>query len=203
MHKLPKEAADQHGESVKAKGSTSIRVSNSPGYLCHISSTAEFQCRPELVFSLFANPDNTGVFRDIKKVTSRQVIREDPDGYRVLEIEQLAEVKVLWRPVQVKTALLVTEDPRDPEDLKIDFKLRHSDVLSNFTGGWRLQPFQTTGSLPQACTRVSLEQDVTPRGVPSFLAHVPVLGSTLRDICVRAVRRTLEDVESAIHKSGG
>lgn len=37
-------------------------------------------------------------------------------------------------------------------------------------------------------------------GVPSFLAHVPVLGSTLRDICVRAVRRTLEDVESAIHK---
>ena len=70
--------------------------------------------------------DNTGVFRDIKRVTSRTVLSEQPDGLKVVEVEQMGEVRILWRTVQFRTLLKVTEDARDPEELTTAFDLIRS-----------------------------------------------------------------------------
>ena len=66
--------------------------------------------------------DNTGVFRDVKEVLSRTVLTEQ-DGYKVVEIEQLGEVRIMWHQVQFKTKLTVTEDGRDPDNLTTIFEL--------------------------------------------------------------------------------
>lgn len=39
-----------------------------------------------------------------------------------------------------------------------------------------------------------LEQEVLPRGVPPFLARVPVLGGLLRGASLRAIKRLVEDM---------
>ena len=44
-------------------------------------------------------------------------------------------------------------------------------------------------------------QTTCPAGVPSFLAQMPVLGSALRGICVRAVERMIEDIEAVVDRT--
>lgn len=73
--------------------------------------------------------DNTGIFRDIKKVTSRTVLEEDTKGLKVVEVEQMGEVRILWKMVQFRTLLKVTEDARDPENLTTQFELIRSVSL--------------------------------------------------------------------------
>ncbi|KAK9795571.1 hypothetical protein WJX73_003470 [Symbiochloris irregularis] len=197
---LPEAPDNVGGETSKRAGKHNITVSNVRGYLCHISSHGTYDCPPGLIFALFTNPDNTGIFRDIKKVTSRTVLKEDTDGLKVVEVEQMGEVRILWKMVQFRTLLKVTEDARDPENLSTQFELIRSDVLGRFNGGWHLQPLRRKNSEEVIGTTLRLEQDVTPRGVPSFLKHMPVLGHVLRGICVRAVQRLLEDISAAVAK---
>ena len=66
------------------------------------------------------------MFRDVKEVTSRTVLREQPDGLKVVKVEQLGEVRIMWRTVQFKTLLTVTEDARDPDNLSTHFELIRS-----------------------------------------------------------------------------
>lgn len=63
------------------------------------------------------------MFRDIKRVTSRKVIQNDPAGLKVVEIEQLGETWLLWMHVEFRTRLTVTEDSRDPNNLRTYFEL--------------------------------------------------------------------------------
>ena len=59
-------------------------------------------------------------------MTSRTVLREQTDGLKVVEIEQLGEVKILWHAIQFRTRLNITEDPRNPELLTTTFELIRS-----------------------------------------------------------------------------
>lgn len=196
-----KVCSQQQGRSRPQRGTTSIEISNARGYLCHISAAAEFiDSPPKLIFALFTNPDNTGVFRDIKRVTSRKVIQNDPAGLKVVEIEQLGETWLLWMHVEFRTRLTVTEDSRDPNNLRTYFELISSDVLNKFNGSWHLQPLRQEGSAASLGTLVHLEQDVSPRGLPEFLKHVPVVSNVLKGVCARAVERLLDDVAIAAQR---
>lgn len=57
--------------------------------------------------------------------TIPQVKVHEP-GYKVIEVEQCGELRVLWISRIFRTYLDVTEDARDPECLKTDFKLLRS-----------------------------------------------------------------------------
>lgn len=54
-----------------------------------------------------------------------QVKHQEP-GYKVIEVEQCGELRVLWISRVFRTYLDVTEDARDAECLKTDFKLLRS-----------------------------------------------------------------------------
>eukprot|EP00884_Botryococcus_braunii_P014079 jgi/Botrbrau1/22672/Bobra.0132s0016.1 len=188
-----------NGHSTSDGNHYTIQVSNANGYLCHIHLECVFRCDPSYLFSIFTNPDNTRIFRDIKEVTSRTVLDDSTPGLKVVEVEQLGEAKILWLTQRFRTLLKVTEDARDPKKLVTTFSLIRSDILSRFNGCWTITPREDVSQKESCtCTFAVLEQDILPAGVPAFLKHVPVLGHALRGISVRAVKRLVEDIDRVI-----
>lgn len=65
--------------------------------------------------------DKARIFRDVKRVTRLTVMRERPLGLRIVELEQLGEVRILLKKLRHRTLLKLTEDYRDPGNLSIHF----------------------------------------------------------------------------------
>eukprot|EP00891_Asterochloris_glomerata_P008842 jgi/Astpho2/8842/Aster-x1544 len=187
---MPQLDSSQIGESFKQKGNEhTIKVSNADGYLCHVTMLCSFRATAQEIFAILSNPDNTGVFRDIKQQGGRTVMSEEDVGAgkrRVVMVEQKGETKV-------------TEDTSKPDNFYTKFELQQSDIMSRFHGTWAVKPESDDPASPR-CSAV-LEQEVLPKGVPSFLAQMPVLGSALRGICVRAVERMIEDIEAVVDRT--
>ncbi|KAK9918761.1 hypothetical protein WJX75_006665 [Coccomyxa subellipsoidea] len=202
LHALPEDQPGLSGESIeKGKGDRYvINVSNAKGYLCHIHMESKYDCPPEMLFAIFTNPDNTGVFRDIKKRGKRKVLELDPAGRKIVEVEQIGEAKVLFKMREFTTLLKVDEDARNPEELRTGFTLIRSDILSRFNGCWSMSPIRNAEGTEVVGTAATLEQDILPAGAPAFLKHVPLLGNALRGICVRAVKRMVEDLDNVLEK---
>ena len=180
----------------------SLSVSNgSRGHLARIRCVAFFPVSPEVIFAVLTNPDNSGVFRDVSDCCSRKLLNEEK-SLRVVEVEQLGKVRLggpgpLGREVTFRTRLRVTEDARGaPKKLTTRFELLGSDVLSTFDGTWTLEPKKDDeeGSGTTTTTAATLEQDVTPRGVPRWLKFVPLAGGAIKRACAGAVRRMVEDL---------
>jgi len=68
-----------------------LQVSNKSGYMCHIHLDANFDVAPEVLFRVFTHPNNAGVFRDVKTVKGRTVLK-DEDGMKEVEVEQVRPV---------------------------------------------------------------------------------------------------------------
>ena len=60
-------------------------------------------------------------------------MKQQEPGYKVIEVEQCGELRVLWISRIFNTYLDVTEDARDPECLKTEFSLLRSvSVISYY-----------------------------------------------------------------------
>ena len=199
----------------EAASNYSLAVSNGPrGHLARIRCVASFPVPPEVIYAVLTNPDNAGVFRDVADCSSRKLLIEEKEPQnallRVVEVEQLGKVRLLGREVLFRTKLRVTEDARaGPGRLSTRFELLRSDVLSTFDGTWTLEPFEEEGGGSGDCvmitTRATLEQDVTPKGVPRWLKFVPLAGGAVKRACAGAVRRMVEDlaaVADAVFREG-
>ena len=207
----------------EAASNYSLTVSNGPrGHLARIRCVAFFPVAPEAIYAVLTNPDNSGVFRDVADCCSRKILSEEAtegrpeNALRVVEVEQLGKVRLggpgpLGREVTFRTRLRVTEDARAaPAAMTTRFELLHSDVLSTFDGTWTLEPRGEeegeegggggggagggSGGRTTATTVATLEQDVTPRGVPRWLKFVPLAGGAVKRACAGAVRRMVEDL---------
>ncbi|KXZ49462.1 hypothetical protein GPECTOR_21g688 [Gonium pectorale] len=199
MRALPPPPTGLEGESKDKGKHYSVSVSNKAGYLCHVHVQADWPMPPSVPFAIFTHPDNSKLFRDIQRVGQRKVIRTEP-LYKEIQVEQLGEIQVLWMRRTYSTWLQVVEDMRDPDCLRTEFHLLRSDVLGKFSGKWELRSVRdpTTGQVI-GC-RGELHQDVLPKGMPSFLASLPVLGNVLRGISVRAVCRVMDDMNVVMDK---
>ncbi|KAF6266258.1 hypothetical protein COO60DRAFT_444350 [Scenedesmus sp. NREL 46B-D3] len=195
---LPDMPQSQEGTSTATGKGYTASVSNAAGYLCHIQLECKFDVPPEVIFEIFCHPDNAGAFRDIKCVGYRKVKQQQP-GFKVVEVEQCGELRVLWIHRVFKTYLDVTEDARDAECLKTEFTLLRSDLLSRFHGGWELRPIKDASGRVTGCHAV-LSQDVLPKGVPTFFAHLPVLGGLLRRVSLGTIQRLMEDILYIVKK---
>lgn len=198
LQPLPPSPARLAGETVVDKETYHIRVSTKAGYLCQVYMRTRFKVPPDVIFALFTHPDNSGAFRDIKAVPYRKVVEQAP-GWKVVEVQQVGELRILWMRPLFSTHMLVEEDARNPAVLITKFSLLKSDVLSKYNGRWELRPvFDNTGKA--IGTDAELHQNVMPKGVPSFMAHLPILGGILRKISVTAVERILQDFEYVTSK---
>ena len=199
----------------EAASNFSLTVSNGPrGHLARIRCVARFPVAPETIFAVLTNADNAGVFRDVADCCSREILSEEPKGnrsqnrensvalLRVVQVEQLGKVRLggpgpLGREVTFRTELRVTEDAREgPEKFSTRFELLRSDVLSTFDGTWTLETKVEEGHSEITTTVATLEQDVTPKGVPRWLKFVPLAGRAIKGACAGAVRRMVEDLAS-------
>ncbi|GBF94316.1 hypothetical protein Rsub_06938 [Raphidocelis subcapitata] len=193
--------AAQHGVSSSSAAHYKATVSNASGYMCRIQVECNFNVPPETLFEIFTHPDNSVAFRDIRKVGYRKVLSNRP-GHKIVEVEQVGSMRILWGLERSFTTLLrVEEDSRDPSCLLTKFDLVRSDVLAKFHGAWRIAP--VTDPVTGAVTgcRGHLEQEVLPRGVPPFLAHLPILGGRLRGASLNTIRRLVEDITTMVEKT--
>ncbi|GFR49873.1 hypothetical protein Agub_g11975 [Astrephomene gubernaculifera] len=199
IHALPPPPPGLAGSSSASGKNFDVTVSNKAGYLCHVHVTGNWPVPPEVPFAIFTHPDNSAIFRDIQRVGSRKVIKTEP-GYKEVQVEQLQDFQVLWLRRTYSTWLRVVEDTRDPDCLHITFELLRSDVLAKFGGSWRLEAVRDPASGRVVGCRGELVQDVLPKGMPSFMSRLPLLGGALRAISVRAVTRVMEDFNTALDK---
>lgn len=194
----------QRGTSIARGKQYQATVSNAAGYLCNIRVDCEFDVPPKFVFDVFCHPDNAGAFRDIKRVGYRKVVEASP-GFKRVEVEQCGELRVLWICRVFRTYLDVTEDAREPECLRTEFSLLRSDILSRFHGSWELRPVRDAASGAVTGCRAALTQDILPKGVPTFFAHLPVLGGLLRRVSLNTISRLMDDIVYIVkkYKAGG
>lgn len=150
------------------------------------------------MFAIYTYPDNSALFRDVKRVGDRKVLSSHP-GLKVVDVQQVGELRVLWIHRTYQTWLHVTEDSRDQSCLKIRFELMKSDVLAKFSGQWELYPIKDEAGVTVGCRGV-FEQDVLPAGMPPFMQRIPVLGGLLRGISAKAITRLMEDSNVAVAK---
>ena len=87
-----------------------IHISDKEGFLCHITLDADFHLTPEQLMTLFSNPDNSGVFRDIYAVPYREVLEDDGDGRQKVTVEQVSGFKFLVVPITFSTHLNVEKN---------------------------------------------------------------------------------------------
>eukprot|EP01023_Acetabularia_acetabulum_P011794 TRINITY_DN15494_c0_g3_i1.p1 TRINITY_DN15494_c0_g3~~TRINITY_DN15494_c0_g3_i1.p1 ORF type:complete len:287 (+),score=43.13 TRINITY_DN15494_c0_g3_i1:103-963(+) len=201
LEELPEVGEGFAGETTQKGEYYSLKVSNAAGYLCHISLDALLPCDPQLVYDVFRNPDNSKIFRDIKEQQGRKVLFEDPEGLRIVEVKQLAELKILkFLNFTFTTLLRVTEDERDADEIKLSFEMVSSDIMSRFCGGWSLKKEYPAKDNSKVWARCKLQQDVSPKGVPPWLKHVPVLGGLLRGTSAGAIRRVMQDLLQVIKR---
>lgn len=162
------------------------------GFLCHVTLRARVDLQPRDVFRIFANPDNSHIFRDINAVPYRKVLEDDGQGRQLVEIEQASGFKFLVIPVHFRTRLLVEQDE---QALTLKFRLAKRGTMKEFAGEWTLTPVKTKGDDGKETvtgTFVQLEQDVLPAFIPWFCGRI------LRAISVNAVRRLLEDLDRVV-----
>ena len=84
-----------------------IRVMDYEGFLCRITMDADFRLTPTQLMTVFSNPDNTGVFRDIYAVPYREVVEDDGEGRQKVIVEQVSGFKFLVVPITFSTHLNV------------------------------------------------------------------------------------------------
>ena len=79
------------------------------------------------------------------------------------------------------------------------------DILGRFQGDWHLYPDRNSKG-EVVGTKAVLEQDILPKGVPTFFAHMPVLGGLLRRVSLNAISRLVEDITlivDRVRRGGG
>eukprot|EP00775_Hariotina_reticulata_P011002 gene11002-11156_t len=174
------------------------KVSTAAGYLCHIQLECDLDVRPQVLFDIFCHPDNSKAFRDIKRGGYRKVKLDEP-GFKSVELEQRGELSIMWNSWVIRTYLDVVEDSRDPDCLKIAFTLLRSDILSQFQGSWELRHRKNEAGDVVGC-HAQLKQDVLPKGIPSFVARLPMLGGLLRRVVLQMAHRGVEDILNIVDK---
>lgn len=87
-----------------------IKVYDKEGFLCRITLDADFKLTPKELMTVFSNPDNTGVFRDIYAVPYREIVEDDGDGRQKVMVEQVSGFKFLVVPITFSTHLNVEKN---------------------------------------------------------------------------------------------
>mmetsp|Transcript_7504 Transcript_7504/g.19972 ORF Transcript_7504/g.19972 Transcript_7504/m.19972 type:complete len:318 (+) Transcript_7504:109-1062(+) len=174
----------------------SVKVSNIGIKTC-IQLQALWDVPPECIYAIFTYPDNSSLFRDVKCVGGRNVTKAEPN-FKEVEVEQRGELRVLWICRQYSTWLKVTEDARDSSCLRTNFDLMRSDVLQQFSGKWELRPVVDGATGKVVGAQGLLSQEIQPKGIPSFLKHIPLMDGLLRGVTVRVIKRLMEDIDSVV-----
>jgi len=170
-----------------------IKVTQSPGFLCHISATASIRIPPKAHWEqCIVHPDNAAIYRHMDRCSFRRVGSTDPTtGIRTVRVAHEASWRFLLFHGTFTTHLHVIEDPTN-FSMKFELIPHGSSIVTKFQGVWRIEPHPED---PSHSSISYLEQDLALGvWIP------PPFDRLLKSISARQVRRIVEDLQKEAKK---
>lgn len=170
---------------------------NVNGITAHVKAEARFCAPPAILGGILANEDQTGVFRHVVSTPTRVVVKEEP-GYREVDVEQIS---VLERSMKNRdtTTMHMVEDTRDQNNMTYKFTMVASDTLSSSSGIWKVQPLEDCQSGGISGSRVTLEQEITPKGIPWFVRGLPVVRNMMQREILKSITHVTDDIQAVVN----
>ncbi|XP_024519125.1 uncharacterized protein LOC112342091 [Selaginella moellendorffii] len=160
------------------------------GTLCHLKSTFKVGLPPEAVFGIITDPGNKRVFKNIKEVKYRKVIKAE-NNRQLVEVEQAAIWKFLWFSGTIDVRVLVDEDQSSHT---VSYKLAKEGFMKRFEGTWEIKPFYVDGEPGEAgrvASLVNLHQEVQPVLIPP-----PPVSWYVRGITTKTTEMMIGDLQA-------
>ncbi|KMZ70520.1 hypothetical protein ZOSMA_19G01080 [Zostera marina] len=175
-----------------------VKVDVPKGTLCNLSAEFNVGLPPDAIYNIFIDPGNKRVFKNIKRVVSRNVLFDD--GLRqVVEVEQESIWKFLCWSGTFSVNLVVDQNRRNHT---VNFKLVKSGFMKQFEGYWDLQPISVdeesetltdyhrhTRRKGRVATVVRVDQLVQPSIIPP-----PPISWYVRGIMVKTIEMLINDL---------
>jgi hypothetical protein len=165
-----------------------IKVTQSQGFLCHISATASIRIPPKALWEqCIVHPDNAKIYRHMDRCSFRRVGQTEPNtGIRTVRVAHEASWRFLVFHGTFTTHLHVIEDPTN-FSMKFEMFPQGSSIVSKFQGEWRIEPHPED---PLRSSISYLEQDLA---VGVWIP--PPFDRLLKSISARQVRRIVQDLQ--------
>lgn len=181
--------SDDH--EVHKDGDVEIKVTQAPGYLCHIKATAKFCLPPDKLFrQIITHPHNEKIFRHMDRCSYRKVLKDDGDGRQEIEVAHEASWKFLIFGGTFTTNLVVEQDNQQ-RLMKFSLKPESGGIMKKFVGWWQVDSYPED---PNACMTY-LEQDLA-----LGIYMPPPFDRILKGISCSQVRKIMEDVKLEVEK---
>lgn len=178
--------SSESGEEVHQDRNVHIKVTQSPGFLCHISASATMPIEANALFKqVITHPDNAAIFRHMDRCTYRQVL-EESGGRRRVEVEHEASWRFLMFHGKFHTRLLVEEDDAT-RTMHFELKPGTGGIMKRFKGAWQVEPHPDD---PEHCSISTLDQDLA-----LAVSLPPPFNRILKGISCRQVRSIMEDIQ--------
>lgn len=183
---VEREEAD---EEVHRDEECSIKVTQSPGFLCHIEATAAFRMPARTLFKqVICHPDNAAIFSHMDRCAYRRVVSDDGQGRRRVRVAHEASWRFLLLHGTFTTKLVVEEDDRQlTMDFQLDPEGGAGGIMRRFHGRWQIRPHPAD---PEHACMSTLDQDLA-LGV----YMPPPFDRILKRISCNQVRKIFDDVK--------
>jgi len=187
------------------------------GFWNSVKVIAKIPLPPKKVFDVLTDPSNRSIFRSIKRVNYRKVIKDDGRGRKTVEVEHVGQWKFGWFKGQFTVRLLVKQD-RNRGKIRFALQPIKNNFMKNFSGEWTIEPYdqdsldemvrypgkrwgmwhQVTKAVHRFEERfssqptdslVQLKQSVAPAMLPP-----PPLDRVLKSITLAQVKAIMEDL---------
>lgn len=116
-------------------GEVEVRVTVPKECTCRVTARTNLPIGPQQVCNILTDPGNARVFRNVKAVTSHNVISNDGKE-KVIDMEQLGRWKFLCFGGTFSTSLRITQNF---ESNTVSYVLLKGGFLRNFIGRWEMQ----------------------------------------------------------------
>ncbi|KAL4437978.1 hypothetical protein ABPG77_004199 [Micractinium sp. CCAP 211/92] len=181
-------------EEVHKDEECTIKVTQSPGFLCHIEATAAFRMPAQTLFKqVICHPGERAGCTTHDRCAYRRVLSDDGRGRRRVRVAHEASWRFLLLHGTFTTKLLVEEDDRE---LTMAFQLDPDGgtggIMRRFHGRWQIRPHPAD---PEHACMSTLDQDLA-LGVPM----PPPFDRILKRISCNQVRKIFEDVKREAEK---
>ncbi|GBG63634.1 hypothetical protein CBR_g38945 [Chara braunii] len=185
-----------------------IKVTAPKKALCTLDCKFKVGLPADDVYRILVDPENCRVFKNIKEVKYRRVLKQDQYRQKV-ETEQAAKWRFLWLSGTFDIALEITEDKRDRQ---VDFKLARPGFMTRFEGYWNVLPLEDDSAPPSSssscCSNASGSSPNGPRAslvtlhqyiMPSVIPPPP-LDRYVRGITVKTTHDTITDLQGEAYR---
>ncbi|KAG2497026.1 hypothetical protein HYH03_005029 [Edaphochlamys debaryana] len=176
-----------------------VRVCNRKGHLLSVEATVQCDLDAASFFALGMHPGLRTLMRS-REVHKDCVVLIAQPLYKEVTVTQTTDGDGVLRKKHDESLLHITEDRRNPAALTVTFKALKSTCFKKYTGTTAFRPVTDPATGRVVGSRAESTQDILPKGTPTWLTRMPLLGHILREACLKHVRALLLELKAAADK---